>query len=98
MSLLPKREKPLSLHFLVGEGFRTGKAYGPLMGRIWDPSPETYNHVHPVVFWLGIDVPSWERLKLPVPDVAGTDNADLKVRRNDNSVPNGRKIERAIFD
>ncbi len=26
---------------LVGEGARTGKTYGPLMGRIWDPLLET---------------------------------------------------------
>lgn len=68
------------------------------MGRIWDPSPETYSHVHPVVFWLGIDLPSWERFKLPAPDVAGTDSTDLIVRRNDKSVLNGRNIERDIFE
>lgn len=68
------------------------------MGRIWDPSPETYIHVHPVVFWPGIELPGWKRLKLAAPGVAGTVNTDLKVRRNDNSMLNGKKIERAIFE
>ena len=67
------------------------------MGRIWDPSPETYNHVHPVVFWPGIELPGWKRFKLPAPGVAGIDNTNPHIRRNDKSVLNGRKIERTIF-
>lgn len=110
--MFPLRRKGLVSASFEEEGHCTGKTYGPLMGRIWDPSPETYNHVHPVVFWLAVNLPEGERVKPPVVTLpcgrngvdsrlitsgGGTAHTDLKLRRREQSVVNGRKIERAIF-
>ncbi len=58
-----------------------GSAYGPLMGTIWDPSPDIHSHVYasrlPEADWTelfcGLDA---EGVRLKPGDEAGADSAN----------------------
>ena len=65
-------------------GFLT---HGPLIGIIWDPSPEIQNHVHPFELL---------KVKLGLTEEAGSDRASPRGRRQTNATSD-RIEQRAMF-
>ena len=76
---------------MVGWGGRVSLTHGPLMGTIWDPSPEIHSHVPPVDGnWSELVALPWEwnsRFKLP--EETGSDSVDAKEEIYKNVINDG---------